>query len=127
MDRSGAGSRRGGGGAGPPGPRPGGPPAPARGAAGPQRGARAARRGRRARVRGRAVALQCAREETTSRIAAHAARVGAAATDEAIFAWLRFEADPEFGERGSLRLTLWPGGGERVLALGDTHGEKLHW
>ena len=80
-----------------------------------------------ARVLMHAVAVQYAPEETTSRIAAHAARVGAAATDEAPFAWLRFEADPEFGERGSLRLTLWPGGGERVLALGDTHGEKLHW
>jgi hypothetical protein len=80
-----------------------------------------------ARVLMHAVALQYAPEETTARIAAHAARVGAAATDEAPFAWLRFEADPEFGERGSLRLTLWPGGAERVLALGDTHGEALRW
>ncbi len=79
------------------------------------------------RVLMHAVALQYAPEETTARIAAHAARVGAAATGEAPFAWLRFEADPEFGERGSLRLTLWPGGGERVLALGDTHGEALRW
>jgi hypothetical protein len=79
------------------------------------------------RVLMHAVALQYAPEGTTARIAAHAARVGAAATGEAPFAWLRFEADPEFGERGSLRLTLWPGGGERVLALGDTHGEALHW
>jgi hypothetical protein len=80
-----------------------------------------------ARVLMHAVALQYAPDETTARIAAHAARVGAAATNEAPFAWLRFEADPEFGERGSLRLTLWPGGNERVLALGDTHGEKLRW
>jgi hypothetical protein len=80
-----------------------------------------------ARVLMHAVALQYAPEETTVRIAEHAARVGAAATDEAPFAWLPFEADPEFGERGSLRLTLWPGAGERVLALGDTHGEKLRW
>jgi hypothetical protein len=80
-----------------------------------------------ARVLMHAVALQYAPEETTARIAAHAARVGATATGEAPFAWLRFEADPEFGEQGSLRLTLWPGGGERVLALGDTHSEKLRW
>ena len=80
-----------------------------------------------ARVLMHAVALQYAPEQTTARIAAHAARVGAAATDRSPFAWLRFEADPEFGERGSLRLKLWPGGGERVLALGDTHGEKLRW
>lgn len=80
-----------------------------------------------ARVLMHAVALQYAPEETAARIAAHAARVGAAATERSPFAWLRFEADPEFGEHGSLRLTLWPGGSERVLALGDTHGEKLRW
>ena len=62
-----------------------------------------------------------------TRLAAHAARVGTAATDRSPFAWLRFEADPNYGERASLRLTLWPGGQERVLALGDTHAEKLHW
>ena len=74
-----------------------------------------------------AVALQYAPPSTTERIAAHAARVGAGATREAPFAWLRFEADPAYDERASLRLTLWPGGTERVLALGDTHAEALHW
>ena len=74
-----------------------------------------------------AVALQYAPEQATARIAAHAARVGAAATGRSPFAWLRFEADPEFGERGSLRLTLWPGGSERVPGLGDTHGEEPRW
>ena len=80
-----------------------------------------------ARVLMHAVALQYAPEETAARVAAHAAWVGAAATSETPFAWLRFEADPAYGERASLRLTLWPSGDERVLALGDTHGEKLHW
>ncbi len=80
-----------------------------------------------ARVLMHAVALQYAPAETTERIAAHAGRVGATATEGAPFAWLRFEADPEFDEQGSLRLTLWPGGTERVLALGDTHGERLRW
>jgi hypothetical protein len=79
------------------------------------------------RVLMHAVALQYAPEETVARVAAQAARAGARATDAAPFAWLRFEADPAFGERGSLRLTLWPDGTERVLALGDTHGEKLRW
>ena len=79
------------------------------------------------RVLMHAVALQYAPEETVARVAAQAARAGARATGAAPFAWLRFEADPEFGEQGSLRLTLWPGGAERVLALGDTHGEKLSW
>jgi len=80
-----------------------------------------------ARVLMHAVALQYAPEETLTRLAAHAARVGARATDRTPFAWLRFEADPAFDERGSLRLTLWPGGQDRVLALGDTHAETLEW
>jgi hypothetical protein len=79
------------------------------------------------RVLMHAVAMQYAGEETRRRLAAHAARVGAGATNSAPFAWLRFEADPEFDEQGSLRLTLWPSGREEVLAIGDTHGEKLHW
>ncbi|MBL0406636.1 DUF2332 family protein [Microvirga aerilata] len=78
-----------------------------------------------ARVLFHAVAMQYAGEETCERIAAHAARVGAQANDGAPFAWLRFEADPEFNEKGSLHLTLWPGGKEEVLAIGDTHGERL--
>lgn len=79
------------------------------------------------RVLMHAVALQYAPEETRNRVAEHAARVGAGATARAPFAWLRFEADPEYGEQGSLRLTLWPDGSERVLALGDTHAERLRW
>lgn len=79
------------------------------------------------RVLMHAVALQYAPRETTERIAGHAARVGAAATRAAPFAWLRFEADPAYDERASLRLTLWPGGDERVLALGDTHAEAVRW
>ncbi|MBI0534687.1 DUF2332 family protein, partial [Roseomonas sp. KE2513] len=80
-----------------------------------------------ARVLMHAVALQYAPEEAVAWLAAHAARVGAGATERSPFAWLRFEADPTFDERGSLRLTLWPGGKERVLALGDTHAEALEW
>ena len=80
-----------------------------------------------ARVLFHAVAMQYASEETRERIAAHAARVGAQANAGAPFAWLRFEADPEFDEKGSLRLTLWPSGREEVLAIGDTHGEQLRW
>jgi hypothetical protein len=73
-----------------------------------------------------AVALQYAPEETRARVAGHAARVGERATDEAPFAWLRFEADPDDGE-GRLRLNLWPSGGEAELATGDTHAERLRW
>jgi hypothetical protein len=79
------------------------------------------------RVLMHAVAMQYASEETRQRIGAHAARVGAQANAGAPFAWLRFEADPEFDEKGSLRLTLWPSGSEEVLAIGDTHGEQVRW
>ena len=47
--------------------------------------------------------------------------------EQSPFAWLRFEADPAYDRQGSLCLTLWPAGGERVLALGDTHAERLRW
>jgi hypothetical protein len=80
-----------------------------------------------ARVLMHAVALQYAPEETLARIAAHAARVGAKATDRSPLVWLHFEADPAYDEQGNLRLTLWPDGFERVLALGDTHAERLRW
>jgi hypothetical protein len=79
------------------------------------------------RVLMHAVALQYAPGETRARVADHAARVGAAATPASPFAWLRFEADPASGDRAGLRLTLWPGGAGRVLALGDTHAEALRW
>ena len=79
------------------------------------------------RVLMHSVALQYAPEETKERVAAHAARVGAAARSDAPFAWLRFEGDPDYDDQGSLRLTLWPGGAERVLALGDTYGESVRW
>jgi len=78
------------------------------------------------RVLMHAVALQYAPEETRARVAAHAARVGERATDEAPFAWFRFEADPE-DEKGRLHLNLWPGGEEAELAVGDTHAERLRW
>ena len=79
------------------------------------------------RVLMHAVAMQYAGQETRERIRAHAERVGGHATAQAPFAWLRFEADAEFDNQGSLRLTLWPGGTEEVLAIGDTHGEHLRW
>ena len=78
------------------------------------------------RVLMHAVALQYAPEETRARVKAHASQVGGRATDEAPFAWLRFEADPD-EEKGRLRLSLWPGGEEAELATGDTHAERLRW
>ena len=41
-------------------------------------------------------------------------------------AWLRFELS---GERSDveLRLALWPGGDERLLAVSHAHGNWIRW
>ena len=52
--------------------------------------------------------------------------IGAAATAEAPFAWLRMEP-PVNVPRMEIRLTLWPGGEERVLAEAHPHGAYVRW
>ena len=52
---------------------------------------------------------------------------GQAATAEAPFAWLRMEPAPDNMARMELRLTLWPGGEERVLAEVHPHGAWVKW
>jgi hypothetical protein len=53
-------------------------------------------------------------------------RRGARASAKAPLAWLRLEPEPA-AERPGLRLTLWPGGKERLLGLGDYHGRLMTW
>ena len=77
------------------------------------------------RVLMHAVAMQYAGSKRASAFALM--RSASAGKRPAPFAWLRFEADAEFEDQGSLRLTLWPGGTEEVLAIGDTHRERLRW
>ena len=59
--------------------------------------------------------------ETRERIQSCLTRVGASARADAPIAWLRFEIP------GQLRLTLWPGGSEQVLANAHPHGEWIEW
>ena len=54
------------------------------------------------------------------------ARAGAAATYETPIAWLRLEHDALMDDF-SLRLTLWPGGEETLLALAHPHGRSVGW
>jgi hypothetical protein len=54
------------------------------------------------------------------------ARAGARATTAAPLAWLRMEFY-DSGAPAELRLTLWPGGRERVLAHAHPHGEWVEW
>jgi hypothetical protein len=77
-----------------------------------------------ARVVTHTIAFQYFPAETKSRIAAHLARVGAAATVDAPLAWLRYEMDPNVP---TLTLTLWPDGTERILAVGHPHGRSVSW
>ena len=80
----------------------------------------------RARVVMHSVAYQYFPPAAQARIAAHIARVGAAATADAPLAWLRFEKEP--GEREtSLRLTVYPKGEERLLASCQAHGRAIRW
>lgn len=51
---------------------------------------------------------------------------GARATAAAPLAWLRFEPLPG-DPRPTLRLTLWPGGKEDVLAEAGPHGSSVTW
>jgi hypothetical protein len=52
---------------------------------------------------------------------------GAAATSDAPLAWLRMEPAPGRLMPIELRLTLWPGGGERRLAAVQAHGAWVEW
>lgn len=62
-----------------------------------------------------------------ARIADLIARHGAAAAARGeLLAWLRLEPEPDATNPG-LRLTLWPGGQERLLGIGDYHGRHMTW
>jgi hypothetical protein len=52
---------------------------------------------------------------------------GAAATPDAPLAWLRMEPPDGQAMPIELRLTLWPGGEERRLAIVHAHGADIAW
>jgi hypothetical protein len=59
-------------------------------------------------------------------IANHLAKVGAAASIDRPLAWLRLELAGK-NEPAELRLTLWPGGENRLLAHAHPHGQWIRW
>ena len=63
---------------------------------------------------------------TRSNIESTLAQASARATRAAPLAWLRMEFY-DSGAPAELRLTLWPGGDERVLARAHPHGEWAEW
>jgi hypothetical protein len=72
------------------------------------------------------IAFQYFPADRQARIAAHLAVQGATATAEAPLAWLRYELEPEAGA-ATLRLRLWPGGEDRLLARAHPHGSWIEW
>ncbi|HEY5071718.1 MAG TPA: DUF2332 family protein [Caulobacteraceae bacterium] len=53
--------------------------------------------------------------------------LGAQATRSAQFAWLRMEPPPSDMSKMHVRLTIWPGGQERLLAKAHPHGTWVEW
>ncbi len=78
-----------------------------------------------ARVLFHSIAYQYFPDKTKHRIASRMKIAGRQATSDAPLAWLAFEQHQ--GEGPRLTLRLWPGDGERVLALGDAHGREVQW
>jgi hypothetical protein len=60
-------------------------------------------------------------------VAAAISAAGGRATTAAPLAWLRLEPHPDPERGAELRLTTWPSGRERRLALCDYHGRWLRW
>jgi hypothetical protein len=53
--------------------------------------------------------------------------IGARATAEAPFAWLRMEPPMDNLAKVELRLMVWPGGEDRRLAVVHPHGATVAW
>lgn len=76
------------------------------------------------------IAFQYFPPATKARIAAHLAKIGGAASNNAPVAWLGYEMDDaSVAELPTLRLTLWRGGppDERLLARAHPHGAFVQW
>lgn len=74
------------------------------------------------------IAFQYFPAATQARIAAHMVAAGAHATATAPLAWLRYEmAVDDPAALPTLRLRLWPGGEDRLLAHAHPHGTSVRW
>jgi hypothetical protein len=79
-----------------------------------------------ARVVFHSIVLQYLTREDRARLRETIAEAGARATAAAPLAWLRLEP-PGKQLRFELRLTRWPGGDERLLAIAGPHGRPVEW
>lgn len=64
--------------------------------------------------------------ESQAALATLIAETGAKATADAPFAWLRMEP-PGSTTQMDIRLTMWPGGTETLLAHAGAHGAEVEW
>jgi hypothetical protein len=79
-----------------------------------------------ARIVFHTIVLQYASKETRAAINQTLAEAGARATDEAPLA--RFSMEHEKPDApATVRLTLWPGGDERIIGQCDSHGAWVEW
>ena len=70
------------------------------------------------------IVLQYLPSDARRRFLAAVEHGGRKATASAPVAWLRMEPA---GDRAELRLTMWPGGAEEVLATSGYHGRPIWW
>jgi hypothetical protein len=63
--------------------------------------------------------------ETRDRMKATLAGAGAAATPDAPLAWLRMEPGADPKKAAEIRLRVWPGGEDRLLAHSGFHGRPV--
>jgi hypothetical protein len=70
------------------------------------------------------IALQYLDRKSREEALGAIADAGVRATADAPVAWLRMEPG---GEQAEVRLTLWPGGNERLVATTGFHGRPVRW
>lgn len=70
------------------------------------------------------IVLQYLPPDARRRLQATIETAGRSATRDAPLGWLRMEPA---GTRAELRLTMWPGGDERLLASAGYHGSPIWW
>ena len=71
--------------------------------------------------------LQYPPPEVQAAIVGAIVAAGEGASEKAPLAWLRKEPTPDDVTEDEVRLTLWPGGEDRLLAKAHSHGASVNW